>query len=66
MVSSVFPPPASPLTLSKVSTGTWFRVHPLDSTTGNYAPDAFNDSGLGNARFSPLHRPDNGTVIPTI
>ncbi|WP_086961335.1 RES family NAD+ phosphorylase [Caballeronia sp. INSB1] len=66
MGSLVFPPPASALTLGKVSSGTWFRVHPLDSATGNYAPDAFNDSGLGNARFSPLHRPDNGQVIPTI
>ncbi|MFT0171491.1 RES family NAD+ phosphorylase [Paraburkholderia mimosarum] len=66
MGSSVRPPPASSFTLSTVSPRKWYRVHPIDPVTGDYAPDAYNASGRGNARFSPLCRPDNGKVIPTI
>lgn len=59
-------PPASHLpTIKTVDPGVWYRVHDFDATTGKYAADAFNDSGRGNARFSPLRRVD-GTVIPTI
>lgn len=36
------------------------RIHP-----DRFGPAQFNDSALGNARFSPIRRPD-GTVIPTI
>ncbi|MGF6440705.1 RES family NAD+ phosphorylase [Paraburkholderia youngii] len=66
MVSTVLPPPAKPFTLTTLLPDTWYRVHPFDAITRKYAPDAYNDSGLGNARFSPLRRPDNNEVIPTI
>jgi len=62
MASRVVPPPATGhFTLKRVPPGTWYRVHP-----NRYAPGAFNDSGLGNARFSPLMQPGTGEVIPTI
>lgn len=66
MGSSVRPPPASSFTLSNILPLQWFRVHPIDPGTGDFAPDAFNASGRGNARFSPLRSPDSGKVIPTI
>lgn len=50
----------------KVEAGAWNRVHPFDPVTGKYGPTAFNDSGSGNARFSPLYDPATGTVIPTM
>jgi hypothetical protein len=37
-----------------------------DAATGRFAPTAFNDLGLGNARFSPLVDPASGSVIPTL
>ncbi|MET0264688.1 MAG: RES domain-containing protein [Duganella sp.] len=46
--------------------GAWYRVHAFDPVSGKYGPVAFNDSGRGNARFSPLHDPDTGKVIPTM
>lgn len=46
--------------------GAWWRVHPYDAVSGNYGPIAFNDSGCGNARFSPLRDPESGSVIPTL
>lgn len=41
-------------------------MHKFDVTTGEYAPAAFNDSGRGRARFSPLTHPTTGLPIPTI
>jgi hypothetical protein len=53
-------------------------VHDYDDSTHEYEPDAFNDSGKGNARFSPLMEPFDsadaadplapavGPVIPTL
>ena len=52
-------------TVKVVEAGVWYRVHDYDAVTGNYAAAAFNASGQGNARFSPLFRKD-GSVIPTI
>lgn len=65
MVSRLKPPPQKPFPLLRVPSGIWYRVHDLDPRTGKYTA-AFNDSGRGNARFSPLRRPDSGDVIPTI
>lgn len=63
--SKPLPPPAHLPTIKAVDAAPWYRVHDYDAATGKYAPEAFNDSGKGNARFSPLRRKD-GTVIPTI
>jgi len=60
------PPPTKPFPDLPHKARKWFRVHPFDSATGNYPPAAFNDSGKGDARFSPLRDPDTGTPIPTI
>ncbi|PSL81286.1 hypothetical protein C7T35_28110 [Variovorax sp. WS11] len=59
------PPPKSFRTLPHKA-GVWYRVHPYDAITGKYAPAAFNASGLGNARFSPLFNPVSKKPIPTI
>ncbi|WP_321935385.1 RES family NAD+ phosphorylase [Paraburkholderia sp. J8-2] len=66
MVRKKHPPPKTPFTLTSVAPTTWYRVHPIDPITRDYPPDAYNASGKGNARFSPLRRPDNNEVIPTI
>lgn len=66
MVSRLKPPPGKPFPLLRVPPGVWYRVHDLDPRTGEYTAAAFNDSGRGNARFSPLRRPDTGEVIPTM
>lgn len=50
----------------KVAAANWYRVHPFDRASGLYGPVTFNDSGCGNARFSPLHDPATGVVIPTL
>lgn len=64
------PPPQHPFRLINVPAGRWFRVHAWDASTGRYAPTAFNDSGLGNARFSPLlfplTHPRSGQPVPTL
>ena len=59
------PPPlnGSPA-LRVVETGSWWRVHRFSTATGRFAPQAFNDSSQGNARFSPLR--GDGGVIPTL
>jgi RES domain len=59
------PPPlkGSPA-LRQVQPATWWRVHRFSAMTGRYAPQEFNDSGLGNARFSPLQCENR--VIPTL
>lgn len=59
------PPPAHPFRALPHKARVWYRVHPLDATTGKYAPEAFNDSGKGWARFSPLTHPKTGTPIAT-
>jgi len=66
MVRAVKPPPRHPFTLLKVPSRTWYRVHPIDPVTGDYAPSPFNDSGKGNARFSPIFSAVNLNAIPTI
>ena len=59
-------PPAAHLpTVREVAPAEWYRVHEYDSATGHFDATSFNDSGLGNARFSPLRRAD-GSVIPTL
>ena len=64
-VSSVLPPAPGAFQLEAVPSQNWFRVHDYDPATKRYLPEAFNDSGLGNARFSPLVSAA-GKVIPTI
>jgi len=49
-----------------IEAATWHRVHAFDPATGKFGPTAFNDSGRGNARFSPLLDPATGAVIPTM
>ncbi|MCX4177699.1 MULTISPECIES: RES family NAD+ phosphorylase [Paraburkholderia] len=66
MGSTQHPPPPLSFTLSTLPSLKWYRVHPFDPKTGHYTPDAYNTSGSGNARFSPLHRLDNGKIIPTV
>jgi hypothetical protein len=61
-----YPPPPAPFVTKKHPTGVWYRVHPFDASTGNYAPDVFNASGRGNARFSPLFDPVSNRPIPTL
>lgn len=60
------PPPAHPFRLRRCAAAHWFRVHTFDPASGRFAPDAFNDSTNGDARFSPLVDPATGKVIPTI
>lgn len=63
------PPPShgSPK-LVPIAPARWWRVHSLDSTTGRYAAHQLNDSGLGDARFSPLVEPAGATtkIVPTL
>lgn len=59
--AALLPPPPKPFRLLPHPAGVWYRVHP-----GKYAPAAFNASGLGNARFSPLVDPATNKTIPTI
>ncbi|MEN8502070.1 MULTISPECIES: RES family NAD+ phosphorylase [Paraburkholderia] len=66
MASGLMPPPRKPVPLLPVAARGWYRVHDLDPRTGKFSAASFNDSGLGNARFSPLRRPDTGEVVPTI
>jgi len=61
------PPPARGTpALRTLAPGRWWRVHPWDATTGLYAADAFNASGRGDARFSPLAGATAGTWVPTL
>jgi hypothetical protein len=60
------PPPAHPFRYRPTGTGRWYRVHSWDTATGRFAPTAFNDTGHGDARFSPLVDPASGRVIPTL
>ncbi len=48
------PPTRGRPTLIELLPAVWWRVHPFDPATGRFAPARFNDSGLGDARFSPL------------
>nr|WP_255763709.1 RES family NAD+ phosphorylase [Pelomonas sp. P7] len=59
------PPAAHVPTVRDLVPADWYRVHEYDAATGAYDSTAFNGSGRGNARFSPLVRPD-GSVIPTL
>ena len=60
------PPPTHPFLPLTHEARVWYRVHPFDAATGKYGPAAFNDSGLGWARFSPLWNPTTGEPIATI
>lgn len=60
------PPPPGAFRILEIAPGSWFRVHPYDTETGKYGATDFNDSGLGNARFSPLINPATGKSIPTL
>ena len=51
--------------LRVIEAGSWWRVHRFSGSTGRFAPHAFNDTGLGSARFSPL-RSVRADVIPTL
>lgn len=60
------PPPKHPFRTKPQPGGAWFRVHRFDPVTGKYAPDAFNHTTNGDARFSPLIDAATKNVIPTI
>lgn len=64
--SRLNPPPKHPFRTRPQAGGSWFRVHCFDPVTGKYAPDAFNHTTHGDARFSPLINPATRNVIPTI
>lgn len=53
------PPAAGSPALRRLTPGRWWRVH-----DARFAPTAFNDSGQGDARFSPLHA--GGRLVPTL
>ena len=62
----LYPPSPAPFTLRRLDAGCWYRIH--DSA---YPPAAFNDSGKGHARFSPIHQGSPGSAsssppIPTL
>ena len=63
------PPPShgSPK-LARIGPARWWRVHGFDGKTGRYAAHQFNDSGRGDARFSPLFEPEGAAsrVVPTL
>lgn len=61
-----YPPPAKPFRSTRQVLGTWYRVHRIDPVSGDFAPDAFNNSRRAYARFSPLIDPATNQVIPTI
>ncbi len=68
-VARPFPPPAHGTPgLLEVAPQLWWRVHPHDPSTGRFAPEAFNDSGLGNGRLSPIVAEQDGKrrVVPTL
>jgi hypothetical protein len=58
------PPRAGTPGIQEIPPGQWFRVHPLDIRTGRYPAHRFNDSGQGNARFSPLVSAEG--LVPTL
>jgi RES domain len=59
-------PPSTHLpTLRLVPAGPWWRVHAFDRSSNKPRATSLNDSGLGNARFSPL-RDASAQVIPTL
>lgn len=59
------PPAPHPPTVRAEAAGRWWRIHPFNTASDKYRADRFNDSGQGDARFSPLHD-DAGNVIPTL
>ena len=64
-LSTPRPPPATGTpALCTVLPGTWWRVHSLSPRTGRFAAQAFNTSGRGQARFSPLRA--GRRVVPTL
>jgi hypothetical protein len=58
------PPTAGTPGLVELTPATWYRVHPYDPATARFEAHTFNDSGEGNARFSPLIV--DGRVVPTL
>src|ERR1700743_2340682 len=54
------PPPKKFPKLISLAVGALWRVHPA-----SYRATEFNPSERGNARFSPIRRPD-GTIIPVL
>lgn len=63
------PPPAGAIVTVTLPARRWYRVHRFDAATNQYAPDAFNDSADGDARFSPLLSSDASEqqrVTPTL
>ena len=59
------PPSLYPFKTRSIEPANWYRVHDFVSSTGKYGPADFNDSGRGDARFSPLWDSDEN-VIPTL
>ena len=58
------PPDAGSPALRTVQRGAWWRVYTVSPRTGRFAPQAFNTSGRGHARFSPLRA--NRRVVPVL
>ncbi len=54
------PPSKSPPKLVTLGAGALWRVH-----SNSYRPTQFNSSSRGDARFSPIERPD-GTIVPVL
>jgi len=60
------PPAKHPFRTTKISAMTWYRVHRYEASTGKFAPNQFNPTTIGDARFSPLIDPATNNVIPTL
>ena len=58
------PPDAGSPALRTVQRGAWWRVYTVSPRTGRFAPQAFNTSGCGQARFSPLRA--GRRVVPVL
>lgn len=58
------PPDAGSPALRTVQPGIWWRIHRLSPRTGLFASQAFNTSGRGHARFSPLRA--GRRVVPVL
>lgn len=58
------PPVRGRPTLIELPPAAWWRVHPFDPATGRFGPARFNDSGLGDARFSPLWQAPGAAAGP--
>lgn len=61
-----WPSPRHQFRIETVAAATWHRVHTYDAASGQFAGNAFNTSGRGNGRFSPMLAGDSLPFVPTL